>query len=495
MNGTYNKNVFHRFTVSSLKANRVRTTVTIIGIVLSMALLTAVIEGAFSGMEYLKNIEIYQSGRWEGMLDQISREEAESFENDSKIQDAAWVRQLGWADIDSKNEYKPYLLIREMSENYPELVSLNLTEGRLPENEHEILIPDHLKSSGGVTYHIGDVIELEVGRRAAKSASEDTAAGEELSIYDPFDSMVAEEITDTERITYTVTGTYPRSDVAIEPYSSPGFTSLTCPKADAADTLASSEYTCFFTMKDPAEFYDYIEQRGIADTVTVHTTILNFYGVNENGGVNNMLYGLAAILIVLIIFGSVTLIFNSFSISVSERTKQFGILKSVGATRKQLRQAVLFEALILSAAGILAGVIVGCLGIGITLRALSGSFSRIIPEAGSVRLKLIISPLMLVIAAVLCLITVIISAQIPAGRAMRVSAIDSIRQTGDIKITGKKVRTSLLTQKLFGFEGMPYYILTIALSYALSGYYSLYRGQHFAYSKTRTKYINWKPDE
>lgn len=55
------------------------------------------------------------------------------------------------------------------------------------------------------------------------------------------------------------------------------------------------------------------------------------------------------ILIAIIMFGSIALIGNSFSISVNERKRQYGLLSSIGATRKQLRRNVLYEASVLSA--------------------------------------------------------------------------------------------------------------------------------------------------
>ena len=79
----------------------------------------------------------------------------------------------------------------------------------------------------------------------------------------------------------------------------------------------------------------------------------------------------------LIFFGSVALIYNSFSISVSERTKQFGLLKSIGATKKQIRGAVLTEALMLCVVAIPLGLLVGCGGIGLVLYLLRDQFSLI----------------------------------------------------------------------------------------------------------------------
>ncbi len=166
------------------------------------------------------------------------------------------------------------------------------------------------------------------------------------------------------------------------------------------------------------------------------------------------MYGFAGILVFLIAFGSISLIYNSFSISVSERTKQFGILKSVGATKKQIRGSVLYEALVLSGIGIPVGLIVGCVGIGITLYCLRDAFSSIISTGTATQMSLVLNPWALAVAVVVCLVTTLISAWIPAKKAIRISAIDSIRQSADVKVSGREVRTSKLTGKLFGFEGM-----------------------------------------
>lgn len=151
-------------------------------------------------------------------------------------------------------------------------------------------------------------------------------------------------------------------------------------------------------------------------------------------------------------FGSVSLIYNAFSISVSERTRQFGLLSSVGATRKQLRRMVLFEALAVSIVGIPLGILVGIGGIGITLLLIGDKFFSIVRVA--IPMRLCVSWQAVVIAAVIALVTVLISAWIPSKRATRVSAVEAIRQSMDIKVSGRPVRTSKLAYKLFGLPGV-----------------------------------------
>lgn len=183
-----------------------------------------------------------------------------------------------------------------------------------------------------------------------------------------------------------------------------------------------------------------------------NTKVLLYSGTAPFDSFLTAFYSLAAIIIALIVFGSVSLIYNAFSISVSERTRQFGLLSSVGATRKQLRRMVLFEALAVSIVGIPLGILVGIGGIGITLLLIGDKFFSIVRV--DIPMRLCVSWQAVVIAAVIALITVLISAWIPSKRATRVSAVEAIRQSMDIKVSGRPVRTSKLAYKLFGLPGV-----------------------------------------
>ena len=433
-------NVFHRFTRASLKKNPSRTLVTIIGIMLSMALVTAVVQGAYSGIQFLIRSEETRVGAFHAYYYNLTEEEAESAEQAPNVKSSVTWRTVGWAEIGSDNEYKPYLLIRSVSDNFTDLAAVHLSAGRMPENAGEILLPDHLATDGGVLYQVGDTLTLTVGRRMMD--------GYELDESNPFEPLMPEELADTSERTYTVVGTYQRFDNLLEDYSCPGYTALT-----GWDETAGGPESVFFTVRHPGRFYADMEKYAVSDSWNPHTDLLRFNGSVRSANIGNVIYGFAAVLIFLIAFGSISLIYNSFAISVSERTRQFGILKSVGATKKQIRGSVLYEAVLLGGAGILIGAVVGCLGIGITLWALRDAFGAFSMGTG-VQMKLIVSPVGLIVAAAVCLLTTLISAWIPAQRANRVSAIDAIRQTDDVKIRGKDVKVSGLTKKLFGFEGM-----------------------------------------
>ncbi len=433
-------NIFHRFTLASLKKNRVRTLVTIIGIMLSMALLTAVIEGANSGMQYLVRAETGRVGAFHGYWREVEADKVSELARAEDVKKTAAFYRVGHAQVtEDTSRFVKYLQIEALGEGVTDLLSVRLTAGRMPENEREIILPDRYVEQVA-RVRVGDTLTLSVGQR--------TLNGEPIAAHKEYEEN--EELTDCRELTYTVVGIFEKLDTVIDNGYSPSYIALTAGEATGPATV-------FFTLKHPARFYSVMKDNlnaGIGYDWAAHSALLAYSGSFRNGVLTQLMYGLVTVLVVLIAFGSISLIYNSFSISVSERTRQFGILKSVGATKKQIRGTVLYEALVLCGIAIPLGAGVGCAGIGITLYCLRDSFHLILSDTSDVKMKLVVSWVGLGMAALLCLSIALISAWIPARRALSVSPIQAIRQSTDIKISRREVKTSRLTQKLFGFEGM-----------------------------------------
>lgn len=430
-------NIFHSLTRRALKKNRTRTLVTIIGITLSMALFTAVIQGAHSGLDFLTRTEIAGVGAYHGFYPSITDSELDALSNDGEISEIGTWQTVGWANIGSENSSKPYLLVKSIDDKFTDLVSVRLLSGRMPESADEIVLPGHLAYNGGVYFSQGETLDLDLGARVS-------SGGEEIPERDELTS--GEDIQNAAERKFTVVGFYDRLDSSLESISCPGYVALT--KGEAHGVIGAA-----FTVKHPSHFYAYMSTNAVASGWTAHRDLLLFSGSASQSAIIQMMYGFAAILVVLIAFGSISLIYNSFAISVSERTRQFGILKSVGATRKQIRGSVRYEALLLCAIAIPLGTIVGCIGIGVTLYCLRDSFSFLNTRGVDIQMRLSITPIGLLVAVAACLVTTLLSARIPARRAIAVSPIESIRQTNDIKIRPRDVRVSPLA-RLFGFEGL-----------------------------------------
>lgn len=439
-------NVFNKVTLQSLKKNKTRTIVTIIGIILSAAMICAVTTFASSIYNYALDNAIYVDGDWHGSAEDMSLETYEMIKNESKVSNHVFAQQLGYAQIEGCiNENKPYLFVLGASEGFSDMMPVHITSGKYPTSSSEILIPDHLYENGGVELNIGDTIELALGKRMLDGYS--MGQYTPYYVYDENNETIpsGEKLVVEETRSYTVVGFYERP--SFENFTAPGYTALTI--ADK-DTNAQYNYSVWFKMNKAKEVYSFIEDNQL--TGRTNSSVLRYSGISRYEGFNTMIISLATIVIGLIMFGSIALIYNAFSISVAERTKQFGLLSSVGATKKQLRRMVISEALMVSAVGIPLGILAGVGGIGITLIFVGNKFQALVGYP--IPLKLSVSTLSLVIAVVIALLTVLISAIVPSKRATKVSAIEAIRQSKDINAKIKKVRTSKLIYKIFGLPGM-----------------------------------------
>ena len=445
-------NVFNKVTLESLKKNRTRTIVTIIGIMLSAAMICASTTFVSSMQNFVLRCEIYSSGDWHGAVYDAAYKDYEDIRDSDRVSSAAYAQVLGYAKIDSANEYKPYLYVLggDVASGYFKTMPVHLILGTLPKDSTEIVLPEHLTSNGKVNYKLGDTVTLDVGDRTLDGRR----LGQDTPVY-TYDSetqveiMSGERLENTEPRTYTVVGIYERP--TFEDYSAPGYTALTAADTKSAD---QSPIHCYFKLHKPAGVYDFMKETGYTQEYryAYNTKVLLYSGATRFDSFLTAFYSLAAIIIALIVFGSVSLIYNAFSISVSERTRQFGLLSSVGATRKQLRRMVLFEALAVSIVGIPLGILVGIGGIGITLILIGDKFSSIV--RADIPMRICVSWQAVVIAVAIALVTVLISAWIPSKRATRVSAVEAIRQSMDIKVSGRPVRTSKLAYKLFGLPGV-----------------------------------------
>ena len=158
--------LLNKLTIKNLKLNKKRTIVTIIGIMLSVALLTAVAGMWFSGVESLKIWEVNRKGNFHYVFRNVPVNDIAKFKNNRKIENVFLCEHSGYAEIkESKNQSKPYAHIMSFSKDALDNLVTKIVDGKLPQNENEILIPTHLKTNGRVALNVGDTIKLNVGKR------------------------------------------------------------------------------------------------------------------------------------------------------------------------------------------------------------------------------------------------------------------------------------------------------------------------------------------
>lgn len=454
-------NILNKFTIRSLKLNIKRTIATCIGIILSTALICAV-AGVFSSFQQtLIKRAIQEDGDYHAVFYNIPKDEQKYILENRNVESYYITQGVGYAKLEgSINEYKPYLYLMEFDEISLNNFGLKLVEGKMPESSNELIISKHIKDNGGVTYKVGDKITLDIGKRIM--------AGDELNQYNPYnnpkdykdENYIKEEIVTTETREFTIVGIIERPSMDIEGYSAPGYTVITRLKEIKDNANIAVKFT------DINNTYDYVKE--IAEDKTkpssdsdrwfrkynydTNSELLRWSGVMRSNDTMVMFYSLAGIVIGIIIVSSVFVIRNSFAISITEKMKQYGMLSSIGATKKQIKKNVLFEGIILGLIaipiGILGGVFATFVLIKITTALVGGiAFSEEIEFVCSMPIVVII------ISILLGFVTIYLSCIFSARKAAKISPIDAIRSNEDIKIKAKKVKSPKIIQKLFGVGG------------------------------------------
>lgn len=447
-------NVLTNLVKRNLILNKRRTIVTIISIILSCALIGGVATLIVSFQNFMQDIEREQNGNYHAVFNDVSIDKTKYIENNAYIEQAMESADLGYAVLpNAANTYKPYFFVTSFNKAQFENMPLHLVEGRLPSNSNEILISSHTDTTSPGQYKVGDTITLDIGNRV----SSDGRILKQKDSYNDGTEGVSETLDIKFTHTYKIVGIVQRP--SIESYNSPGYTAITYLDSDLLKSV--SNINVWVIVKNPNGIYDKLSDIARINklpeiapdvyNIDYHNGLLRWYGVTDNDNANSMLYGFAAILITVIMIASIIVIYNSFNISITERKKQFGMLSSIGSTSKQIRNMVLKEGLLLSLIGIPLGIISSIVGIGITLQVINNL--GIFEEFYNSRLDLTISPLSILVTIFFGGLTIFISSFIPAIKASKTSPIDAIRLTNDIKIKGKKLRTSKLTRKLFGVEG------------------------------------------
>ena len=424
--------ILNRLTIKNLRLNKKRTIVTIIGIILSTALMVGIGLLFSSFQDLMIRDTIGYNGKYEANYGDVDLDKL----NDIKDKDFTYFyeKPIGFSKIESSNEYKPYMYITSVNKEYFD--ELKLIEGSFPKNENEAVISNHVITNGGLNYKVGDIVTLKYGTRNIEG--EETLANSEY--------VPGEEIDINGEVTLKIVGIVERSN--FESYSASGYTAFTLDVN--SDKGNVNLYVMFDKNKKIIKQSEELAKELSYDyDINYNSTLLALYGESTYGNVMTTMVSMMMIMLALVSIGCIIVIYNSFAISVMERKKEFGLLSSIGATKRQLSHTVFFEAVVVGLIGIILGILGAYIGIGCVILIINNLISDMLEY----KLHLVTNPLFIIIPVIFMIIVIGVSAFIPSRRASKVSPIEAIRQNDDIKINKKKIRTSKLALKLFGIEG------------------------------------------
>lgn len=462
--------ILNKLTVKNLKLNKSRTIVTIIGIMLSCALIMVVAGMAASAQQTMVNAQINITGNYDLFVKGANKKIIDNAQANRNVKDIYIKQNLGCAYLpQAKFDTKPYINVVAFNEkSFTDCFNVTLKEGRLPQNGNELVLSQSVIENSKADYKLGDTVALDLGKRVY-------ASGDEIPLDDTDyfnDTNGTEKLVDTHKKTYTIVGIFNNiasSYAAADSFSasSSAFT-LAEENADINDLFISftsdgeKDYITtsgeilnltgddFESLKNDFEVY---LENGDFYEASINKDLLRYKGFALSDEYMRMLFSLAVIIIVIIAISSIFVIRNSFAISITEKTKLYGMLASIGATSKQIRHNVLFEGFVLGIIGIPAGILLGVGVIALLVVILNALLENML---NGISFVYAVPWWAAVISAVMSAVIILFSTLSSAFRASRIAPITAIRGNNDIKINKNKrksYKAPKFIKKLFGVGG------------------------------------------
>ncbi|MBR4672201.1 MAG: ABC transporter permease [Bacilli bacterium] len=411
-------NILRKFTLRDLKLNKKRTIGTLTGIILSCALIIVVLGMLVTIYNSLFESEVYHNGYYHVRVNNIDKEESENIKNLDFVKDIININNIGYTYYEENTNYTGD--VYSMDKDSFDKLSYHIIEGDFPKDENELLINKAFMYEYDL--HVGDVFEMKIGEAVDKDYN-----------------LVNQRIKK-----YTISGVIDR------------YGDLITTNSD------SKTINTYVILKNPSKYKTDIpkllgnniitQRESKYESFDINYQVLIWETLDFSDQAVKILTSIIGIILFIIIVTSIFAIRNSFAISISEKMKTYGMLSSVGATKKQIRRMVLFEGFVIGLIGISIGILLGVL-VNILLVFIINTIANnanLFGEGFQVIYKFSFMPILLSI--ILSFIVIFLSVITCAVKASRVSPIQNIRNSDDIK--AKKLKIPRIVKRTFGIGGV-----------------------------------------
>ena len=435
-----------------LKQNKTRSVLTVLGITISVVMLTVIFTCATSFAHYYGERAINTNGNWHFFVKTDYESAKKYLLSDSSLKDIGFEKDLSTEEQSYKiySDKANYLRTGTIYQGDAQYIKDTVTckyDGALPKSDNEIMVEQSLIKNNGIELKIGDEIKIAVGSRLK---------GDFVILPIKGDYQFGERFEKEKDETFKVVGILHNNEPTERGAIIRGMSDL-----------KSKNLVAYGKIKKVTPF-SYIKINGIYDKFGF-TKKKRAFNVGENTGFLNSrlafsidkndlpqvlkLTAIGIVVFAVIFVSSFAMIYNSFALSVGEQIKYLGMLSSVGATRKQKKKTLYFEGAILGGIGIILGIALGLLTTFISQSAMNAKIVSIMEGYNdNIKYSTHISLWVLCLIVILAALIVFVSIISPVQKAARITAIDAIRKTDEIKRKGK-IRTPFIITKLFGFEG------------------------------------------
>lgn len=422
---------------ASIKKNKVRTFSTVLGILLSVSLLTGVILLVFSSLNYLTTAISSKSGTWHLCVAYQTSSDRTTYENDGYAKEIGTLQSIGFSNTTPDRNY---LYIEGVDTNYLDMIPIKVIKGRLPANSSEILLPQEYADKASVS--VGDNISIDIGTRYSTDLGKNI--GTDIANHTDDEILINSQVRQ-----YRIVG------ICTKLPSESGPTPIWYSAYTGLDTELSqqSTYSYYFRFDDTASIMPYyknvIQERQIPSSR--NSEYLLTLGIGGESGYRVLIYAIGSLLTLLVAFGAVSLIHNSFSISIQQRIRELGILTSVGATDGQIKRMLLIEAASMCILGIPLGILLGWVAVRSVIQIWGGTISSLFETSAEFNVTFPLLALLFIVVVSVAIVW--LSTVIPARKLKKTSPIEAIRQQTE-PILAENLSVSKRIQRIWGIKGV-----------------------------------------
>ena len=470
--------VLNELSVKDLRLNKKRSIVIIIGIILSTALICGVAGLITSFQKTFVETAKNSQGNYHAIFYNVPKDELKYIEENRSIENYYLSEELGYSYLtngktSTGEEEKPLVNIISMNNKFLNNMAINIKDGRLPENDSELAISTRINEKFKTNYKVGDTVTLNVGE--LKGTLENQNANyydeEQIKKTDGTEQTTENEIVNVTSKTYKIVGIIERQTTTIEPYEADWFTVITKmqtinKKANIAvlytkpnDYVKNTEsINQMVITKSGTKENDFNRVSGLDKTyksykykIKINKELLAYQGASLDDETLKTIYGLGAFIMGIVLVSSVFVIRNGFAISITERLKQYGMLSSIGATKKQIKKSVYFEGFILGIIGIPLGILSGIFAIYILVNVVNYILKDYVSSGTLLTYGMSWSAI--VISIIVSVVTIWLSCRRSAKKASKITPIEAIRSSEDVKLKAKKIKCPKIITKIFKTGG------------------------------------------
>lgn len=401
--------ILKRFTIGSIKKNYLLAFICISGIILSTILVSTIVILVSTLRQYSMQYTYDVHGKYDAIIYNTNLQQVD-LDASSRI---VKVNNFGYASY--KQEELMYINVIGVKNDYYDMASIDLVKGRLPENDQELLLPMNLVTNSN-EFHLYSTMEFNLGYRAISN-----------QLLTPLNDVFEHEyLIDEHQRTFKIVGFYKSSDfdqgsvhtaiTSSYDYESSGYLLVAFDKNINVERYLHKQYPLH-------HFY-------------INQPLQNMKNLVINDRDVQIVLILIVISLFVVLIASSALIYNIVAISYSYRFRQYGILKSIGTTSKQLLESIFIEMTLYSMIGIVIGLILGIFITGEMLYLTTNLFKSILHGYFLVsgKLKIFVSVKSIIFIVVVMLIVIVISSYIPYLKLKRSKPMDLMRNQKPIKI-------------------------------------------------------------